>query len=132
MDSPFQFHRKLAVAFIVGSLWLACPQIGGAAPLPPTNNTSPPYLGAYGWGLDNGNATQGMAHIASMASWLNRSTFWAEDFSNTTSWASLSNNWTPSKGEEWVKDHPGSYFVYTLGLLPSDGISTLAAGATGT
>ena len=101
-----------------------------AATVPPTDNTAPPYMGLYGWGLDSGSAGEGMSHIAFTASWLNRTTLWAEDFHATDSWSSLTSVWPYKRGKAWLRTHAGK-FISTVGVLPS-GSYTLAAGAAGT
>src|SRR2546428_10388561 len=57
-----------------------------AAPVPPTDNTAAPYMGLYGWALSGAN---NISHIHTTASWLYRSSLWAEDFLATDSWTNL-------------------------------------------
>jgi hypothetical protein len=119
------FYKRLLAVISLLACWLGA---AAGAPLPPTDNTSPPYMGLYGWGLDNANAGEGMSHIAYTASWLNRSGLWAEDFNATDSWGSITSVWPYKRAKAWLRTHPGTY-ISTVGMLPPG--ATLANGAAG-
>ena len=112
--------------------------IGGnfskAAPVPPSNNASAPYLGLYEWSLKSGLC---QSRTQWMATSMNRNTLWIEDFLATDSWASLEgDSYEFNLAAQFLRDNPGSSFVLTVGLLPGSGNTplsgtSLANGAAG-
>jgi hypothetical protein len=113
----------IALAFAVATV--------KAAPVLPTDNTAAPYMGLYGWGL---SGTNNISHIHTTASWLYRSSLWAEDFLATDSWTNLEGpGWALAPAQSWLRANPGAKYILTVGMLPSSPTGcTLAQGATGT
>lgn len=102
---------------------------GGAAPVAPSDNTAAPYMGLYAWGLGGGVS---ISHLANTATWLNRSSLWAEDFLDYSSWTNLEGpGWALSPASSWLEQNPGASYILTVGMLPSSGGTSLATGATG-
>lgn len=101
-----------------------------AAPVSPTDNTTAPDMGLYGWALSDAN---NISHIHTTASWLYRSSLWAEDFLATDSWTNLEGpGWALAPAQSWLRANPGAKYILTVGLLPgSPAGCTLAQGATG-
>lgn len=91
-------------------------------------------MGLYGWGLGGGVS---ISHIARTATWLNRSSLWAEDFLDYSSWANLEGpGWATSPAQSWLEQNPSATYVLTVGMLPGSGATpasgtSLANGATG-
>lgn len=123
----FRFIRAAIVVCLI-HCGLAIPW-SGAAPVPPTDNTSPPYMGVFGSSLNQG---------AVVAPWLNRSGLWTETFLDFSSWANLEGpNWALNPAVTWLAANPNGKIVLTVGMLPGSGNTplagtSLALGATGT
>lgn len=114
----------------------------GAVPVPPTDNTSAPYMGVYEWSISDAN---NHARITYAANWLSRSQLWAEEFSATDSWDQLRGpDWLLGSVKWWTDLNSNSKCVLTIGMLPgpwdgsgpTTGINknvpvSLATGATG-
>jgi hypothetical protein len=109
-----------------------------AAPVPPTDNTSEPYMGIYDWGL---STPANQTHIAYSTAWLGRTnSLWAVDFEAFDSWANISGPaWQMTPCQNWLSAHPGAKLILTLPMLPCDPNNThnplpgtsLALGAAG-
>ncbi len=125
----------------IGFIWMLClwifvgADLATATTVPPTNNTSAPYLGFYEWGLTNPSTVQSRMHWMGTA--MNRSSLWVEDFLDFSSWSSLEGSqWTFQPAYDYLQDNPNATYVLTVGLLPGYGGATsggtsLATGATG-
>jgi len=137
------FRRNTAMfRFILQSILVLLIACSGAlpleaAPVAPTDNTSAPYMGLYGWSLDN-TGVSGMNHNAFTASWLYRSSLWAEDFEDFSSWTNLEGpSWVLTPATNWLRQNPNGMYLLTVGMLPGSGSTplagtSLAIGATGT
>ena len=118
---------------MVFALFLSC--LAGfrpatASPVPPTDNTSAPYFGTYGWGLSATGAS-GVDCNDFTAKWLNRSSLWIEDFTATDTWDNIAcPNWLTKPASLWLAKNPTGTYVVTIGMFP--GGSTFTAGASGT
>jgi hypothetical protein len=100
-----------------------------AAPVPPTDNTSAPYMGTYGWGL-SATGSSGVDRNRFMADWLYRSGLWIEDFTATDTWDNIAcPSWITAPAAKWLAKNPNGKYVLTVGMMP--GGATLTAGASG-
>jgi len=121
---------------VIACLALAASIPAGAQPVPPTNNTSAPYLGFYEWGLLSSN-NPCQSRFKWMDTWLNRTNPWLLDFTGYDNWADLQTNvYLLESAKEYLRDNPGATFVLTVGMLPGSGGTpqsgtSLATGATG-
>lgn len=103
--------------------------------IPVNDNSSAPYFGLYGGGL---NYT-GTINNDDSAVWLNRNNVWVLGFQTTASGTSWT--WTDIEGnsgdmyaaKKWIAMHPGSKFVYSVAMLPGTapgGVGTPESGHT--
>jgi regulation of enolase protein 1 (concanavalin A-like superfamily) len=100
-----------------------------AAPVPPTDNTSAPYMGTYGWS-PSATGSSGVDRNQFMANWLYRSGLWIEDFTATNTWDNIAcPSWMTNPVKLWLAKNPGGMYVVTIGMFPSG--STFTAGASG-
>jgi len=100
-----------------------------AAPVPPTDNTSAPYMGTYGWGL-SATGPAGVDCNDFTTKWLYRSGLWIEDFTATDTWDNIAcPSWLTNPAKLWVAQNPTGKYVVTVGMFP--GGSTFTAGASG-
>jgi len=105
-----------------------------ATPVPPTDNTSAPYLGFYEWGLTSGPC---QSRLAWWDTAMNRSNLWTQDFTNDDSWADMEgNSYMFGIAANYLRDNPGATYMIAVGLLPGSGNTplsgtSLANGAAG-
>jgi len=108
------FSSLLSVASALLSSALISPIL--AAPVPPSDNTSAPYMGVYEWGF----ATKAnLDRIAVAADWLARRQLWGEEFAPTDSWESIEcPDWLLGPAAAWVRQDPSRVYILSIGLLP--------------
>jgi|GEM_PF-698970 len=125
--SSFVMLRKILLCLGFIACFNAIPL--GAAPIPPTDNTSAPYMGFFEWSLnaaDSGGWNYSINRSDYAKSWLYRTNAWVEDFcgssgtSQSVAWGSLAMpSWITTGGKNWLTQNPGGTLVITMGMFPS-------------
>lgn len=125
----------LALSWVTLHCGTSCLQ---AAPVPPTDNTAPPYMGIYTWAL---SGTSCLPEYSYTSAWLYRQNIWIMDFDDYSSWSGIeAGGGVLNNAQYWLRTHPSGTFYYTVGMLPgtsgNPGVplagTSLQLGATGT
>jgi hypothetical protein len=108
---------------------LALSGLGTAAPVPPTDNTAPPYLGLFAQGV-YGNAPGGdgigLAKADYAKEWSYRSTAFLETGAGYGNWAAIEGSGGAlNAAQEWLRQNPDGTICLMQCMLPGSGPNPL-------
>jgi len=134
-----KFGSVTRLGLVFASLFYALTglHLAKATPVPPTDNTSAPYMAAFNkplWTSSPQGGNYAINRDDFMANWLNRSSLFAEDFCGYDSWTNLAcPGFITTGATNWLHQNPNGTVIITMGLMPTGGTySTCLTGTTAT